>query len=190
MDAPVQQRMEATTVNDYEFTLRLVLPSSDVDLDAVADALYGQGCDDALVGIGQPGRLGLDFVRAADSAAEAVLSAIGDVRKAVPAAELIEVTPDLVGVSDVAAMFGRTRQNMYKLILSSPASAPAPVHEGTYSLWHLSSLLRWLAQEKHYKVEPGLVDLADATMRVNLAMDSLRADPETEQELRSILAPV
>lgn len=116
------------TMHEYEFTLRFVLPSSDIDLDALSEALYGQGCDDALIGVGQPGRLGLDFVRVADTAVGAVLSAIADVRTAVPEADLIEVTPDLVGVSDVAALFGRTRQNMYKLILNSRPSAPAPVH--------------------------------------------------------------
>lgn len=175
-------------MNEYEFTLRFVLPSADADLDALADSLYSQGCDDALIGVGRPGRLGVDFLRSADSASAALLSAIADVRKAVPGADLVEATPDLVGVSDVAAMFGRTRQNMYKLMMGCSASAPAPVHEGTYSLWHLSSLLQWLSKEKQYQVDPELMDLANATMQVNLAMDSLRADPTTEEELRALFA--
>ncbi len=176
------------TMNEYEFTLRFVLPSPEADVDRIVDALYGHGCDDALIGIGRPGRLGLDFTRAAGSAREAVLSAIADVRKAVPGATLVEVTPDLVGVADLATMFSCSRQNMWKLVMSRRSTAPAPAHEGTSSLWHLGPLLRWLAKEKRYMVDPRLLDLADATMAVNLALDSLRADPDTERELRSLFA--
>jgi hypothetical protein len=175
-------------VSTYEFTLRFTLPTCDADMDELADALYGHGCDDALIGIGQPGRIGLDFCRAADTAREAVLSAIRDVRQAIPGAALVEVTPDLVGVAEVAAMFGCSRQNIRKLILSCPSTAPAPAHEGNSSLWHLAPLLHWLAREKRYEVSPALLDLADATMQVNLAMDGLRADPDTERELRVLLA--
>ena len=173
---------------DFEFTLRFALPSSDFDMDELANQLYGTGCDDALLGIGQPGRVGLDFTRTAGSAREAVMSAIADVRKAIPGASLIEVTPDLVGISDLAAMLGRSRQNMRKLILSCPSTAPFPVHEGKSALWHLGPLLRWLETEKHYEVEDKLADLADAAMQVNLALDALRADPDTEQELRRLFA--
>ncbi len=175
-------------MSEYEFTLRFTLPSNAADMDDLADALYQHGCDDALVGIGQPGRIGLDFTRAAESAHEAVLSAIGDVRKAIPGVVLLEATPDLVGVGEVAAMFGCSRQNVRKLILSCPETAPAPAHEGKSSLWHLGPLLRWFVQEKRYEVSLGVLDVADATMQVNLAMDSLRADPGTEQELRLLFA--
>lgn len=176
------------TVSDYEFTLRFTLPSPAVDMDDVADALYEHGCDDALIGIGQVGRVGLDFTRSAASAREALMSAIADVLSAIPGAALVEASPDLVGVREVAALFGCSRQNIRKLILGSPSTAPAPAHEGSSSLWHLGTLLRWLAQEKRYKVDPGLLALADATMQVNLAIGALRADLDTEQELRRLFA--
>jgi len=175
-------------MNDYEFTLRFVLPSPDAAVDRIVDALYGHGCDDALVGIGRPGRLGLDFTRAAETARAAVLSAISDVRRAIPGAALVEVTPDLVGVADLALMFSCSRQNMWKLIMANGSTAPVAAHEGKSSLWHLGPLLRWLAREKRYAVDPRLLDLADATMAVNLALDSLLADPDTERELRRLFA--
>jgi hypothetical protein len=175
-------------MNEYEFTLRFALSPSDQDLDHIADALYEHGCDDALIGIGQPGRLGLDFTRAGASARAAVLSAIADVKKAIPDATLVEVTPDLVAISDVALMFGCSRQNMWKLIMSSGPATPAPAHEGRSALWHLGPLLHWLVQEKRYNVNPCLLELADATLQINLANDSLRSDPDTERELRSLFA--
>ncbi len=70
------------------------------------------GCDDALVGVGQPGRIALDFTREARSASEAVLSAIKDVQRAIPGARLIEAGPDYVGLTEVAEMVGVTRQNI------------------------------------------------------------------------------
>jgi hypothetical protein len=176
------------TVNDYAFTLRFTLPLPAMDADEVVDALYEHGCDDALIGIGQAGRVGLDFTRCAPSAREALMSAIADVRSAIPGAVLVEASPDLVGVREVAELFGCSRQNIRTLIMRSPSTAPAPAHEGTSSLWHLGALLRWLAQEKRYTVDPGLLALADATMQVNLATGALRADPDTERELRRLFA--
>ncbi|OQR29686.1 hypothetical protein BWR59_19670 [Pseudomonas sp. Bc-h] len=41
-----------------------------------------EGCDDALVGVGQFGRLGLEFIRETANAREAMESALADVRRA------------------------------------------------------------------------------------------------------------
>ena len=72
------------------FTLAYQLPSDDNDMDAIMDRLAEAGCDDALVGVGQPGRLALEFVREACSADDAIEGAIKDVRRALPNARLIE----------------------------------------------------------------------------------------------------
>lgn len=88
-------------MKEYEFTLRFGLPSDEVLSDELVERLGNSGCDDALIGIGSPGRLALDFNRSANSAREAVLTAIADVVKTIPGAKLVEVAPDLVGVTDV-----------------------------------------------------------------------------------------
>jgi predicted DNA-binding transcriptional regulator AlpA len=172
----------------YEFTLRFGLPSPGTDMDDVADRLYGGGCDDALVGIGHPGSVALDFTRRAASAREAVLSAIADVMRAIPGAKLIEVAPDLVGITDVAELVGCSRQNIRKLMMSEAGRVPTPVHEGRPSLWHLSPVLDWLVNEKGYAVVPTLADVAAVAMEINRAADALHADPATERELRALLA--
>jgi hypothetical protein len=38
------------------------------------------------------------------------------VKKAIPMSRLIEATPDLVGISDLAALLGHSRQNMRKIV--------------------------------------------------------------------------
>jgi hypothetical protein len=175
-------------VKDYEFALRFTLPSSEMHSDELIERLGDAGCDDALIGIGSRGRIALEFVRSADSARGAILSAIGDVMQAIPRAELVEVSPDLVGVTDVAALVGCSRQNIRKLMISPSSNAPAPLHEGSASLWHLAPVLDWLTLEKDYRVSEDLVEVSKAAMKVNAAVDALRTDATTREEVRALFA--
>ena len=153
---------------EYEFTLKYQLVE-DEDIDALLERLAEAGCDDALVGIGQPGRLSLEFVRESAGANEAIESALRDVRTAVPGARLIEATPDLVGLTDVAEIVGVSRQNMRKLMLAHIHSFPAPMHEGSTSLWHLADVLAWLLAGGSYTIGQETLDLARVAMAVNVS---------------------
>lgn len=82
-------------MKDYDFILKFDLPDHEADPEKFVNALYEAGCDDALVGIGQKGRIALNFIRQSESAFDAISSAISDVKKAIPDAKLIEATPDL-----------------------------------------------------------------------------------------------
>ena len=175
-------------MKEYQFTLRFVLPSTGIVSDDLVERLGNSGCDDALIGVGQVGRIALEFVRSSESAHAAILSAIQDVRGALPKAELVEVAPDIVGLTDVAETVGCSRQNMRKLLLTCSPGMPAPIHEGTPSLWHLAPVLNWLAREKRYAVPGDLLEVAEAAMRVNAALGALRTDDETREEIRALLA--
>lgn len=175
-------------MKEYEFELRCSLPHDEAHSDELVERLGDAGCDDALIGIGRTGRIALQFVREADSARTAILSAIADVRRALPDAELVEVTPDLVGVTDVATLVGCSRQNMRQLLVSCSSTGPAPLHEGKSALWHLAPVLRWLITEKRYDVSADLLEIAEATMKINAAVDALRTDEDTQQEIRALLA--
>lgn len=74
---------------EYTFTLKYQLAEDNRDPYGLVERLGEAGCDDALVGIGRSGRLALEFTRDAPDAAKAVLSALSDVRRAVPSAKLI-----------------------------------------------------------------------------------------------------
>lgn len=156
--------------------------------DDMVERLGNSGCDDALIGVGQAGRIALEFARNSESAHSAILSAIHDVRRALPKAELVEAAPDLVGLTDVAAMVGCSRQNMRKLLITHDPGMPAPIHEGSPSLWHLAPVLKWLVREKSYAVVEDLLELAEAAMRVNAALGALRTDDQTREEIRALLA--
>ncbi|MBA6062734.1 MULTISPECIES: helix-turn-helix transcriptional regulator [Pseudomonas] len=153
---------------EYEFTLRYQL-SGNEDIDALLERLAQYGCDDALAGVGQPGRLALAFTRQATSARQAIESALSDVARAVPGARLIEATPDLVGLSDVAELIGVSRQNMRKLMLAHAGSFPVPVHDGSTALWHLADVLPWLQARGSYPIGKSTLELARMAMAVNVS---------------------
>jgi hypothetical protein len=175
-------------VTEYTFTLTFALGARAADTDALIERLGAAGCDDAVVGVGRRRRLALEFTREAADAARALGSAVSDVRSAVPDAVLIEASPDLVGLTDVASLLGVTRQNVRKLIVSCDAPEPVPVHAGKPTIWRLAGVLRWLAREKRYPVPPELLEVAEATMQLNLAVEARDADPRVQAELAALLA--
>ena len=175
-------------MTEHTFTLTFALGARGADADVLVERLGVAGCDDAVVGVGRRGRLALEFSREAENAARALGSAVSDVRSAVPDAVLIEASPDLVGLTDVASLLGVTRQNVRQLIVSCDAPEPAPVHAGRPTIWRLAGVLRWLAREKRYPISPELLELAEATMQVNLAVEARDADPRAQAQIAALLA--
>lgn len=172
-------------MQEYEFTLKFAVPES-MDAGAIENQLFEAGCDDALVGIGSKGRLALAFSREAESAREAIVSAITDSKRAIPEVRLIEAGPDLVGVTDIAEMFSFSRQNMRKLLQSHLESFPLPLHEGRASLWHLADVLKWFEVYRHQAVGGELQEVAEATMKANMARELQRV---RRSDLESLKLP-
>jgi len=173
---------------EYDFVLKFMLAEGGADADALVERLGESGCEDAVVGIGQSGRIALNFTREAASASQAVISALEDVKRAIPDARLIEASPDLAGLTDIAEFIGVTRQNVRKLMLSHFRSFPAPVHEGTTALWHLAPVLEWLSGRGEYAIERGLLEVSRIAMRINLAKESSRIDEPVEDRVRVLVA--
>jgi len=159
-------------MTDYEFTLKFSLPDADDRPDRHIEALAAAGCEDALIGIGQRGRIALDFTRTAKSALAAIASALRDVRKAIPQATLVEASPDFVGLTDVAGFAGFTRQNMRKLMLGNSPTFPAALHDGKPALWHLADILTWLETQQDRSIDAALLEVARATMLLNIAKET------------------
>jgi hypothetical protein len=173
---------------EYEFELRFSLASNDADAGELVELLGEAGCDDALVGVGQSGRVALKFTREAESAQGAVFSALKDVKKAIPTAKLIEAGPDFVGLTDVADMLGVSRQNMRKLMVSHAATFPSPVHEGSAAIWHLEPVLQWLRSKAGYEIRQQQLDVAHIAMQINLVKAAARLEQPMQRELRALVA--
>src|SRR5260370_34848161 len=112
---------------EYEFTLKLKLPPDDANADEVVERLGMAGCNDALIGIGQPGRIALRFTRDDDSAEKAIISALKDVKRAIPEANLLAGGPDFVRLPDVAERRAAARQNRRMLMTTHRSSCPPAV---------------------------------------------------------------
>lgn len=173
---------------EYDFVLKFKLADAGPVADDVVERLGEAGCDDATVGVGVPGRVVLMFTREASSAKQAILSALEDVKRAIPDAELIEVCPDLVGLSDIAELVGVSRQNMRKLMTNHAATFPAPVHDGSTALWHLTSVLEWLNGRDGYSIDKQLLDIARVAMQINLAKELQLLNQPVEKRIRTLVA--
>ncbi len=161
-------------MSEYEFVLKFRLPNAELGDDALINALAEAGCDDATVGLGQPGRIALDFTREAKTAEAAIVSAMRAVQKAIPGAELVEAAPDFVGLTDIADLVGCSRQNMRKLVVGNASTFPLAVHEGTQSLWRLRPVLSWFADTQQRAVNRSLLEVAEVTMKLNIAKEMRR----------------
>lgn len=85
--------MKDMTMHKYEFEL-LFRINTDEDVNDLVEKLYEAGCDDALIGSGRKGMIGLSFTREAASEILAFECAIKDVKKAIPSASLVEAKPE------------------------------------------------------------------------------------------------
>lgn len=175
-------------MNQYDFTLKYSLARSSADPGAYLENLAIAGCDDALVGIGNNGRIALGFTRNANSAREAMLTALADVKAAIPGAKLVEVDPDLVGLTDIAELLGFSRQNMRKLMIRSGPDFPAPVHAGKPAIWHLAKVLLWLRDKQTHEIDVALIEISRLSMQCNLLCEMTDLDPDIAHDFRALIA--
>lgn len=159
---------------EYTFTLHYKLPESTAELDKVIDQLYQNGCDDALIGTGLPGRIALEFVREAESAEAAITSAHANVLQTLPEAKLIEAAPDYVGLTDIAALAGVSRQQMRKNYEQN-VSFPAPVHAGTSAIWRLADVLDWISKHRNYSYSEQIRAVAQCAARLNISINARKS---------------
>lgn len=172
----------------YDFTLKFALGQHDADPDAFVEQLLAEGCDDALIGVGQHGRIALNFTRDAATAVEAVLSALSDVQRAIPDSKLVEASPDLVGLTDIANLLGFSRQYMRKLVVQSGSEFPLPVHEGKPAIWHLATVLAWFKDRKTREFDTALLGISRINMQCNLFKEAAELDHGISDRLKSLVA--
>ena len=134
-------------MNKYDFALIFKL-ADEIDSEIYLDALYEAGCDDASVCMGKSGWMELDFIRCSHSASEAIESAIADVNRAVPNAVLKHISPDIVGITEIANIMNCSRQYVRQMINSNSYTFPNPIYNQSKSLWYLTEVLGWLKDQK------------------------------------------
>jgi len=153
----------------FDFELIFKLPSSSDNAQSYIDSLFENGCDDATISSGKLGMISLSFSREAQTASNAIKSAIDDVKKAIPNASLVEANPDIVSITDISTILGHSRQYTRKLFDNS-LSIPTPIHIGNPSIWHLKEVLDWLNSSGKGKanINETLLEISAMTREVNL----------------------
>ncbi|MDJ0705944.1 MAG: DNA-binding protein [Leptolyngbyaceae cyanobacterium MO_188.B28] len=175
-------------MKEYDFTLKFNLQNSQSDPNYYVETLYEAGCDDALIGVGKRGYISLNFIREASSAYEAISSAIFDVKRAIPEANLVEAAPDYVGLTDVARILGCTRQNIRKLVVANDPGSPLPVYEGTPSIWRLAEILTWLIESKAYEIDDSLMEISKVNMDINTAKSWQKVESTSKEDIQTLVA--
>lgn len=171
-------------MSEFSFSLRLgARPPLE---DAQIKALYDTVTDATITE--RDGRVFVGIDREAPSFADAVVSAIEDVRRALPAIPVVELQPEvLVFMADIAARRGRTKESVSLLVQGErgPGDFPAPVQVvGGHKLWRWSDVERWFdryenrAEQEHH----------DAFVAaVNALLTAQRSLPELHTEERDAL---
>jgi predicted DNA-binding transcriptional regulator AlpA len=153
-------------MQEHEFTLVL---TGDLEDDAILDALFEAGCDDAtfgrIDGVGYA-----DFIRQAPSFGDAVRSAIEAVESA-PGVRVLRVEPDdLVTMSEVAERLGRSRESVRLLVTGARGRGdfPPPVShlKARTRLWRWSEIAAWAGRHDQ-PVDP---HVASAIAAINAAL--------------------
>jgi predicted DNA-binding transcriptional regulator AlpA len=171
-------------MNSYTFVLNFTLPDGRDNPEHYLDALYECGCDDAAVGVGQRGMIGLDFTRAAGSAEDAIGSAVENVRSAIPDTALVQAGPDLVGLTQMAEIFGFSRQNMRKYATGqsgAPEAFPLPVVLGDPNLWHLAEIVAWLRLNTTVRPPDDVLDVSKVAAKMNFEVERERLNKILER---------
>ena len=178
--------MEKDRLSEHEFSLVI---AGSLEDEAILDALFRAGCDDAT--FGQVDDVGYaDFVREAPTFAAAVRSAIEQVESA-PGLRVVRVEPDdLVTMSEIAQRLGRSRESIRLLISGARGLGgfPPPFShlKARSRLWRWSEVAAW-AKRRDQRVDPGA---AAAIAAINAALtlrDTAAELAPAERELVSSL---
>lgn len=169
-------------MGEYEFTLRYLLPTG-LPAEVLEQRLFEGGCGDALLGLGQKGRLTLAFTRPAPTAKAAVISALRDVVASLPEGRLVEVGPDWVSMKELAFLLKCSHEYLVSLIGDNAATFPLPLHAGKAGLWHLAEVLGWFAEHQDKAVDECLREVAIFNRTFNVAKDFRLLDTAQRQQM-------
>jgi hypothetical protein len=140
-----------------EYDFALIVGGVSELTQAVEDALFSAGCDDATLSI-KYGLLFMEFSRSGKSLLDAILSAIRDVSKAGVELQVLSLDEcDLVTASEIARRIDRSRQLVHQYITGKRGGGefPAPeCHLSDHSpLWSWREVSHWMVANSFLRPE-------------------------------------
>lgn len=144
----------------HVFSIRFHIAGAGEDDGHAERAYEDDGLQDILLGVPSDDGDGIfeaDFERPAPSFADAVLSALGDLQRVFPEAELIRVEPDaLTTISNIAERMGRSHEGIRLLVQGKrgpggfPKTASAPGAKPQVWRWH--EVVEWFERKMDVQV--------------------------------------
>ena len=179
-------------MQNWSFTL--IIEGGDLQSDETFNALFEAGCDDALVGRSN-GIQFMDFDRDAETLADAVLSAVGDI-ESVAGLQVVRLEDlELVSMAEIAERTGRTRESVRLLVGGDrgPGNFPLPVNDPKRPnrLWRWSDVERWMHDALDVQeASGGSEEITLATLAAGIAARHhfRRLDPQQRERVRSLFA--
>ncbi len=148
-----------TAPEGHVFMVTFHILGATEDGDHSVRAYEDPGLQDLLLGLPEEGDgiFEADFERSAPTFADAVLSALKDILRVFPEAELIRVDPDeLTTISGIAKRMGRSHESIRLLVQGKrgpggfPKTASAP--EAKTQVWRWHEVVDWFEQALNIKI--------------------------------------
>jgi len=179
-------------MSNYQFQIIFSLHSNE-DAEQYLDALFETGCDDAVMGVGKTGYLAADFTRESSSAFDAIKSAIEAITQAIPHAKLIKAGPYIANLSEMANLFGCTKQNLSKYARGESASSepfPCSIVSGKVDYWYVLDVATWLFKQNKLNIQDNDIDTLKAIHDLNVAIEETRNEYEHNNDFLSLAKQV
>lgn len=165
------------------FNFTLILSGVTSETIGLEDALYINGCDDALLCF-YGKSVYLEFDREASSFDIAIRSAIENVELANIGAKVRAVDSAFVGLSDIAQLSGLTRQaiSLLKDGTRGNGNFPSPLQriKGQSPLWDWAEVTEWLEKNNRLHKCPEITHNARILCKWNLALQ-VSVDEDVDQ---------
>lgn len=169
------------------YTFTLIVEGPDLQADEMVDALFGAGCDDALVGA-VDGVQYVEFDREAETPEQAILSAVADIESVEGAQVARLADAGLISMAEIARRTGRTGESIRLLIAGErgPGGFPPPLTDprSRYRLWRAEEVDHWFRTNLAGELTDGRSDHVRSLINASL---ELRRRRPTNTDLRTLV---
>lgn len=117
-----------------------------------------------------PGLLSLEYTRNAESARQAVMAALSELREINPQGYLAGVGPDLIDFAAVAMLFNLNSKNMRAMMSKYGPLFPAPQFTGNTVMWHSADILGLIAAQGVRDIPETDLEMAQLARAMNRAI--------------------
>ena len=186
------------TLDNHVFTIRLEIAGAGEDDGHAERAYEDDRLQDVLLGVptDDDGVFEADFTRVAPTFAEAVLSALEDLQRVFPEADLVQVEPDaLATISGIAERIGRSHESIRLLVQGKrgPGGFPRTASAGDAKpqVWRWHEVVDWFERAMDVRVPEAenakFLAMLNDILRLRLAAPTVIDNRQTASAMAALL---